>query len=128
VLGNVRCNVTCVLQVDFDIGDGSSVVGPDFTDSASWSKMLNKSAAFQLPAAFTPTVTARRIAVRTNRGGHRYINTSSNAAAAVSAHEKDMFLVMAKPVMQALMTLWDITNDDDILYRYDSQHDFLLYG
>jgi hypothetical protein len=94
--------------VDFDIGDGS-IAGPDFTDSASWSKLLKKSAAFQMPAAFTPTVTARR-AVRTSRG--KLIGMPA------STHEKDMFLVMAKPVLQALMGLWDSTSDDDLIKRY----------
>lgn len=99
--------------MDVDIGDGSTVGGSDFTDSVSWSKLLNKSAAFQ-PAAFTPTVTARRIAVRSHR---RQYGSGLGVCMPASAHEKDMFLVMAKPVLQALMILWDITSDDDILYR-----------
>ena len=120
------------IQVDFDIGDAANSMAsaaPDFMDQAAWSKLLHKGAKQQVPAAFTPTVTARRTAAKSrshltasssnnnNNSNNGSIMTSQQHTF-VAAHEKDMFLVMAKPVLHALMQVWDNTNDDNVLYRW----------
>lgn len=91
------------IQVDMSINDteNSSDLAADFTDMATWNKLLRKSAADQAPAAFTPTVAARKV------GQSLYI----------SANEKDMFLVMANPYLRMLITIWENANDDNIMRR-----------
>ena len=91
------------IQVDMSINDteNSSDLATDFTDMATWNKLLRKSAADQAPAAFTPTVAARKV------GQNLYI----------SANEKDMFLVMANPYLRMLITIWENANDDNIMRR-----------
>lgn len=102
------------LQVDLDINDtgitgaGSGLI--DFTDTATWNKLLRKSAMDQAPAAFTPTVAARRLT--SSGGGHK-----SQYALPLSIHEKDMFLVMAKPVLETMIIIWEISDDDRIIRR-----------
>lgn len=72
--------------------------------------MLHKGATYQEPAAFTPTVAARKCArLKGNRG----------QGLLQSAHEKDMFLVMARPVLETMITVWEITSDDSILFRLE---------
>jgi brefeldin A-resistance guanine nucleotide exchange factor 1 len=79
------------IQVDMSINDteNSTDMTADFTDMATWNKLLRKSAADQAPAAFTPTVAARKV------GQSLYM----------SANEKDMFLVMANPYLRMLLTI-----------------------
>lgn len=85
-----------------DINDSSTSL--DFTDTATWNKLLHKSAAHQTPAAFTPTVAARQCA---GVGG----------ISLPSAHEKDMFLVMAHPALDAIIAVWESTDDDQTISR-----------
>jgi len=91
------------IQVDMSINDteNSTDLTADFTDMATWNKLLRKSAADQAPAAFTPTVAARKV------GQSLYM----------SANEKDMFLVMANPYLRMLLTIWENANDDNIMRR-----------
>ena len=103
------------LQVDVDINDtglngagGGGLI--DFTDTATWNKLLRKSAMDQAPAAFTPTVAARRLTSGT--GGLK-----SQYTLPLSIHEKDMFLVMAKPVLETMIIIWEISDDDRIIRR-----------
>ncbi len=102
----------CV-QVDMDIRDTSSESAIDFSDVSAWNKLLHKSAAFQAPAAFTPTVAARKGARGRGSGksshGHGHV---------ILVHEKDMFLVIAKSVLDTIVLVWEVTRDDSTLQRY----------
>jgi hypothetical protein len=89
-----------LVQVDRDITD-SRTSSLDFTDTAAWNKLIKKSAADQAPAAFTPTVAARK-----------------EARLPPSVHERDMFTVMAKPVLETIITLWNSTDDPGLISRY----------
>ena len=82
----------------------------DFTDTATWNKLLHRSAAYQAPAAFTPTVAARK-------GASAWARAGGEADFYPSAHEKDMFLVMAKPVLDAIIKVWETSEDDSIMFR-----------
>lgn len=100
------------IQVDVDINDsGVAAASLDFTDTATWNKLLRKSAADQAPAAFTPTVAARKGAA--GQKGH----SGGVLSFPLSIHEKDMFLVMAKPVLGTIITVWEMTDDDQIVRR-----------
>ena len=142
------------IKMDLDINDtdGSAL---DFSDSVMWQKLLSKSAADQVPAAFTPTVAARQHASvikthisskganRRNRYRHGYRDENGdgdsdgdrdgNRTSTVShlhsevgigvlgipseQHEKDMFLVMATPMLETLLTVWEIVEDDQTVRR-----------
>ena len=83
-------SILFTVQVDAAVGDltGSNQGRPLYSDGASWMKLLRKGLADQAPASFTPTVTARRGV----SGDHLTIEFPA------SAHEREMFLVMAKQV------------------------------
>ena len=95
------------IQVDADMNDHTGAgVALDFSDTATWNKLLRKSAEDQEPAAFTPTVAAR-------------------SKLALSVEEKDMFLVMAKPVLETLIVVLETSDDDQVVRRcLDSLGDY----
>jgi sensor histidine kinase YesM len=87
------------IKMDLDINDsdGAALV---FTDSVLWNKMLRKSTLDQVPAAFTPTLSARHNAM-----------TSKYRIEVVyppGAHEKDMFVAMAQPCIGAMLAVWEV--------------------
>ena len=140
------------IQVDLGIGDDSAGTSDDFTDTANWNKLLNRSAALQDPASFTP----RSVFFHSSSGSippaqfqqqqqwqhhQRGLSTVGNANhndrgsgsgrgsdatstmqyyLSTSAHEKDMFLVMARPVMETLLAGWRLSDDDRTTFRYAS--------
>lgn len=103
------------LMVDAAVTDISGLPQerPLYSDDASWMKLLRKGLADQAPASFTPTVMARRgvsgddLAIRGNN--LEYIP--------FSVHEKDMFLVMAKHVLDVILEVWCCSDDDILLSR-----------
>jgi hypothetical protein len=104
------------LMVDAAATDISGVPQgrPMYSDDASWMKLLRKGLADQVPASFTPTAMARRGVsgddLTLRGGGHlEYIPCS--------AHERDMFLVMAKNVLDVVLEVWCCSDDDILLSR-----------
>jgi hypothetical protein len=90
------------IQVDFDISDAVDLA-VDYSETTTWDALL-RSADNQAPAAFTPTLAARRWF---RRGG----------ALQSSVHDRDMFLVMAKPVLKTVLLVWESTDDEKLIYR-----------
>lgn len=103
------------LMVDAAVTDLAGIPQgrPLYSDDASWMKVLRKGLADQAPASFTPTVMARRGVSGDDlatKGNHfEYIP--------FSAHERDMFLVMAKNVLDVILELWCCSDDDILLSR-----------
>ena len=85
--------------MDFDLGD--TKVPLDFTDSSVWNTLIRKSSLDQAPALFTSA---------TMKG-------YSNWGLLKHGHEKDMFLLMAKSVMNTLFLLWEQSTDDHLVCR-----------
>jgi hypothetical protein len=99
-----------------DIND--NLYSIDFTDSATWNKLIRKSAIDQAPASFTPTLTARRRINSITSAYFEHAHPDHSALTRISnAYEKDMFLVMAKPVLEVILLLWENLNDDALIYR-----------
>ena len=95
------------IQVDMGIADGTgSETVVDYSDTQNWDTLIRKCAQDQAPAAFTPTLAARK----SSSSGS--LNMYSH-----TVHERDMFLVMAKPVLTAVLTMWDAVNDDKLSFR-----------
>jgi hypothetical protein len=87
-----------------------------YSDDASWMKLLRKGLADQAPASFTPTVMARRGVSGddlTLHGAHGHLDYYIP----FSAHERDMFLVMAKNVLDVILEVWCCSDDDILLSR-----------
>ena len=91
------------IKMDIDISDISGAAMM-FTDGNLWNKMLRKSALDQVPAAFTPTMSARLNAMAKShgRGANLY---------PAGAHEKDMFVATAAPVLRAILAVWEVRNE-----------------
>mmetsp|Transcript_20608 Transcript_20608/g.29575 ORF Transcript_20608/g.29575 Transcript_20608/m.29575 type:complete len:1961 (+) Transcript_20608:126-6008(+) len=99
------------IMVDAAITDADSA-RVDYSDTASWKKLIHKGLAHQAPASFTPTVAARR--------GANGDDTCASGALSLfppSAHERDMFQVMAKQVLDVVLDVWCCTDDDILLCR-----------
>ena len=94
------------MDVDINDADGAGALDLIAADSDMWGKLLSKGAAGQAPAAFTPTVTARL------KGP-----AVPGQDAAAAAHDKDMFLTMAVPVLETILTVWDTADDDQVTRR-----------
>ena len=91
------------IQVDFDIIDAAGGV-VDYSETSTWDALLRRSAADQAPAAFTPTVAARQ-----------WLRQSG--VLRPSVHDRDMFLVMAKPVLKTVFMVWDPTDHGKLIFR-----------
>ena len=101
------------IQVDMEITeDGDSLASHlQKIDPTSWHRLIDKSAADMAPAAFTPTVSARQGMHGRTRG-----SLSSTYFVTPSLQDRDMFLVMAAPVLKAMDSVWVATwSDDDLL-------------
>lgn len=131
------------IQVDADIGDSSgTALLHDFTDITTWNKLINMKASQHAPAAFTPTVAARNEAVkrvtnsrkfnsavistgvinstsvRENQFGQESVSVTNVSHIYVPAiHEKDMFLVMANPVLETLLLVWSYSDDNTVMKK-----------
>lgn len=105
------------IQVDIDMADAKVVV--DFTDSATWNKLIDRSSFDQAPAVFTPTSTARkqRNSVALAHNNAAASNQNSDFFEEGISYEIDMFLVMAKPSLETILILWESTMDDMLLRR-----------
>ena len=91
------------IQVDFDISDALDLA-VDYSETTTWDALLRKSALDQAPAAFTPTIAARE-----------WLRNSG--VLRPSVHDRDMFLVMAKPILTAILLVWESTDDDKLIFR-----------
>jgi hypothetical protein len=128
-----------------DMSDAAAPVMVDLSDSAMWSKLLHKGTADQAPAAFTSTVQARRSSLGpaevsdSIRSGHVEVAGSHGGAGAVAMslprsragselstvaprtdrapYEKDLFLVMSKPVLETLVALLGAVTEDQLIGR-----------
>lgn len=115
----------------------------DLTDSIMWSKLLHKGSADQAPAVFTSTQNARRgggnhdfmdheTDVRFNEAGCVSLtgqvrstqcgsisvsNSCTSTMTSRAPYEKDLFLVMSKPVLETLVVLWTNIAEDQLLGR-----------
>ena len=130
----------------------------NYSDTASWQKLLFQSQSSQAPASFTPTIAARRsvsgdvdldkmqFQYKTSLGhsGSRpqlngvelngYVTDDSTSKESEtrdetdydaymhlffppSAHEKDMFLVMATNVLDVVLEVWQTTQDDILMCK-----------
>ncbi len=103
------------IQVDVGINDatsstpggGSAATGfgaVDYADAATWAKLISQSTSDQAPAVFTPTVVARRCAHTTG-------------CPSSSPHDRDMFLLMSRPLLETMLALWSGTADDQVTRR-----------
>ena len=88
------------IQVERGLADNVPI---DYSDNTSWNKLLRRSAEDQAPASFTPTVTARRIGLS---GGYP-----------ISAHEQDMFIILGARILDAIIDVWEVTEDDFLICR-----------
>jgi hypothetical protein len=107
------------LMVDAAVTDlsGAQAAGrPSYSDDASWMKLLRKGMADQAPASFTPTVMARRGVSGDDLTLHG-ANGHLDYYIPFSAHERDMFLVMAKNVLDVILEVWCCSDDDILLSR-----------
>ena len=77
----------------------------------AWNALLRQTAQEQAPAAFTPHTSLRQ------RGHTVAVAASDAGAAAIYVHEKDMFLAMAQPVLQAVLVLWELAPQDALLLK-----------
>lgn len=106
------------IQVDIGVSDATQSA-VDYTDAATWNKLIRQSAADQAPAVFTPTVAARQ---SMSSDGDFYGDGScesfgGGALATGGLHDRDMFLAMARPLLETMVALWDGTADDHVLSR-----------
>jgi len=92
------------IQVDFDICDIAELV-VDYSETSTWDALLRKCAADQAPAAFTPTLAARKWL------------QNSGSRLQPSVHDKDMFIVMAKPLLRTLFLVWEYNDEDKLIYK-----------
>ena len=102
------------IQVDFGITD-SSAQSVDYTDSATWNKLIRQSSDEQAPAVFTPTVNARKSAsdaLALSSGSMQFITSFQS-----SLHDRDMFLMMSKPLLETILVLWENSTDDNVVSR-----------
>lgn len=91
------------MDIDLTDSDGAALA---FTDSNLWNKMLRKSTLDQVPAAFTPTMSARlRAMASRNKANAPSIFPSG-------AHEKDMFVATAVPVLGAMLAVWEVRHEN----------------
>ena len=111
------------IQVDVGINDTAAQF-VDYTDSATWNKLMRKGAENQAPPVFTSLGSAPNSSVHSpakNRSSDGQGGTfSGESIAAISSnlsHERDMFLVMAKAVVETIIVLWEYTNDDNFLAK-----------
>ena len=118
------------IKMDIDINDSETgSTSLIFTDSNLWNKMLRKSTMDQIPAAFTPTLSARLNSL-TNK--YKIENGLNNIDSTYKidctyppgAHEKDMFIAIAGPVLQAILTVWEVRI---VLTYFTSLYFTLLY-
>ena len=86
------------IQLDVDIQDEKAVDITGMSDATNWKALLHKSAADQAPAVFTSTFHARQ---STSNSAKR------RALQSLSIHERDIFLVMAEPVLEAIQNAWN---------------------
>ena len=104
------------IKMDIDINDSdtgcASII---FTDSNLWNKMLRKGSMDQVPAAFTPTLSARLNSITNkyrleNANGNGNVNSTYKVDCTYppGAHEKDMFIAIAAPVLEAILTVWEV--------------------
>lgn len=101
--------------MDFGIADSSQSV--DYTDSVTWNKLIRQSSDEQAPAVFTPTVSARRSsssvdALSLSNGSMQFITSFQS-----SLHDRDMFLIMSKPLLETILALWENSTDDNVVSR-----------
>ena len=95
--------------MDIDINDNSDLTQAfNLTDTASWNKLIRRSAAYQAPAAFTPTFAARK--------GARELPIVP-LDHHMSLHEKDMFLVMEERILITVFALWQSCEDDLVVAK-----------
>jgi hypothetical protein len=73
---------------------------------------MKRGAAYQAPAAFTPTVMARKGAKEFS-----LFASSIDPLAVTALHEKDMFLVMEERVLITIFSLWQSCEDDAIIAK-----------
>jgi len=86
------------IQLDVGIQDDEAVDISGMSDAMSWKALLHKSAADQAPAVFTSTRDARQS--RSSHSRHRLFHPPS-------VQDRDMFLVMAEPVLEAIQNVWN---------------------
>ena len=65
----------------------------------------------QVPAAFTPTVSARVSAMTSKYRieGASTCKIDCTYPPGGGAHEKDMFIAMARPVLDAILSVWEVS-------------------
>ena len=103
------------IRVDIGISDASQSA-VDYTDTATWNKLIRQSAADQAPAVFTPTISARQRCMLESEASIDGVSSFGGVDAA-GLHDRDMFLLMARPLLETMMVLWDNTADDQVLSR-----------
>ena len=101
------------MNIDINDSDGTALA---FTDSNLWNNMIRKSTLDQVPAAFTPTVSARLNAMTRKYEG-TYETGGAPYAPGPGVHEKDMFIAISGPVLDAILTVWQLTSDDQTIRR-----------
>ena len=92
------------IQLDVGIQDDDAVDISGMSDAMSWKALLHKSAADQAPAVFTSTWDARQ---------SRSLNSRHRRFHPPSVQDRDMFLVMAEPVLEAIQNVWNSSHGVD---------------
>ena len=90
------------IEVNIEINDSFNL-----TDTASWDKLMKKSAAFQAPANFTPTIRSKSIAATNNNFNMVPLDN----------HAKDMFICMEDRLLSTILMLWQSSEDDKIISK-----------
>jgi len=96
------------IKLDVDIAEVSGAL-----DMNSWNNLITKNAALQAPPVFTPAVTARRSESShpVHAGG---LETDDTMWSLLNIYQKDMFLVLAKPVLNCLLVVLERCYLDDV--------------
>eukprot|EP01034_Spumella_vulgaris_P022368 gene22368-28490_t len=106
------------IQVDIGVADTTQYI-VDYTDTATWNKLIRQGSTDQAPAIFTPTLAARKsvssdmLGTGDSSGSFRFMSAYPTS----SLQDRDMFLMMSKPLLETLVVLWEATADDHVVYR-----------
>jgi hypothetical protein len=109
------------IQVDIGVADTTQFT-VDYTDTATWNKLIRQGSTDQAPAIFTPTLAARKsvssdllhqLGGTAGGGAYRFLGAFPTS----SLQDRDMFLMMSRPLLETLVVLWEATADDHVVFR-----------
>ncbi len=104
------------IQVDIGVSEAATQV-VDYTDTATWNKLIRQGSVDQAPAAFTPTIAARKSALMDSGVLSRQDASARLQGQSFALQDRDMFLMMSRPLLETALALWDHVSDDLVLGR-----------